>query len=75
MQTNFFSGLTKKERKIAELITDGKSNREISEFLGTNEKTVKFHISNIYKKLGTPSRAKLIVQAFAFREEHGEANV
>lgn len=75
MQSNFFSGLTEKERQVAELVTDGKSNKEISEFLGMNEKTVKYHLGNIFRKLGVATRAKLIVSAFSFREEHGEANV
>ena len=52
--------LTKKEYSILELLADGKSNKEIANALFCAEKTVAYHIMNIYCKLGVdnPQRVK-----------------
>lgn len=54
-------GLTTREINIATLTTQGLSNKEMANQLFIMEKTVKFHLTNIYKKLGVKSRAQLIV--------------
>ena len=52
--------LTKQEKIVSTEISLGKKNKEIAETLGITEKGVKFHASNIYKKLGIKSRWELM---------------
>lgn len=52
---------TKMETKIIELIVSGRSNKEIAKKLSISEKTVKAHLTNIFKKLGLRNRYQLIV--------------
>src|SRR3984893_15023283 len=51
--------LTKREREIAELVTQGLGNREIAEHLVLAKRTVDSHIEHIFNKLGFTSRAQL----------------
>ena len=59
-------GLSNRESEIAELVSKGLSNREIGNQLFITEKTVKYHLVNIYKKLFIKSRAQLIVMCLHF---------
>lgn len=54
-------GLSNRESEVAELVTQGLSNKEVANRLFVTEKTVKFHLTNIYKKMNVKSRAQLIV--------------
>lgn len=54
-------GLSNREAEVAELVTKGLSNKEVANQLFVTEKTVKFHLTNIYKKMSLKSRAQLIV--------------
>ncbi|MCS6838000.1 MAG: helix-turn-helix transcriptional regulator [Bdellovibrionaceae bacterium] len=54
-------GLSNREAEVAELVTRGLSNKEVANQLFVTEKTVKFHLTNIYKKMNVKSRAQLIV--------------
>src|SRR5580658_7593655 len=54
-------GLSHREAEVAELVTKGLSNKEVAGQLFVTEKTVKFHLTNIYKKMAVKSRAQLIV--------------
>jgi DNA-binding CsgD family transcriptional regulator len=51
--------LTPTERRIALLAAEGKSNPEIAQDLFVTRKTVEFHLSNAYRKLGIHSRDQL----------------
>ncbi|TLH61056.1 LuxR family transcriptional regulator [Mycolicibacterium phocaicum] len=51
--------LTASERRIAELVASGMSNREVAAKLFVSAKTVEVHLSRIYRKLGIRSRAEL----------------
>lgn len=51
--------LTQQEQKIAQLICQDKSNKEIADELFVSVSTVKSHINNIYKKLNVQSRDEL----------------
>lgn len=53
-------GLTEGQMRVAEMIREGKSNRDIAEMLGLTEGTVKVHVSKILRKLGVTSRAEAI---------------
>jgi len=54
--------LTEREAEVFELLLMGHSNPEISEKLFVVEATVKYHVRNILKKAGVPSRAQLIAR-------------
>jgi len=51
--------LTKREREIAELVSQGQSNLEVAANLNITERTVKAHLSSIYEKTKTRSRLNL----------------
>lgn len=53
-------GLSAREQEIFNLIIQGMSNTEIANALYITESTVKFHVSNIFKKTGLKSRLALI---------------
>ncbi|WP_075109806.1 alpha/beta fold hydrolase [Halofilum ochraceum] len=55
--------LTRRERAVLDLVARGQRNDEIAEQLAIRAKTVRNHVSNIAGKLGTTSRARLIVEA------------
>lgn len=59
--------LTETEIKIIKLLLTGMTNREIADELYISEKTVKFHLYKVFKKLTLKNRAELIL--FGFR--HG----
>lgn len=54
------SNLSIWERRIFQMISKEKSNKEISEELHIEVSTVKSHVSSIYSKLGVRSRKELI---------------
>ncbi|MFF2862235.1 LuxR C-terminal-related transcriptional regulator [Streptomyces rubiginosohelvolus] len=57
------AALTVREREIHLLLTEGRSNAEIAEICGLSSKTVKFHVSNILRKLGMRNRIQAVVHA------------
>jgi DNA-binding NarL/FixJ family response regulator len=50
--------LTRREREILGLVADGLTNATIGRELWVTEQTVKFHLSNIYRKLGVSNRTE-----------------
>ena len=54
--------LTPSERRVATLVAEGRTNREVATALVLAERTVEGHLSNIYAKLGVRSRAELAHQ-------------
>ena len=60
---NQYEGLTSRERDVAGLIAQGKSNKEIAEALVLSNRTVEAHIGNILAKLNFSSRAQIAVWA------------
>ncbi|SFH58039.1 DNA-binding response regulator, NarL/FixJ family, contains REC and HTH domains [Tindallia magadiensis] len=59
--------LTKREYEILTLIADGLNNREIANTLFISEKTVKNHVSNIFKKIQVSDRTQAAIYAFRNR--------
>ena len=51
--------LTPSERRVAEMASEGPTNREIAQALFVTPKTVEVHLSNTYRKLGISSRSQL----------------
>jgi len=59
--------LTDRELEILGAVMRGLSNKAISQEFWVTEQTVKFHLSNVYRKLGVPNRTA----AARFAHEHG----
>jgi NarL family two-component system response regulator LiaR len=55
--------LTKREQEVLMLLAQGKSNTEIAAQLSISLGTVKFHLTNIYSKLGARSRVEAVTLA------------
>jgi len=52
------AGMTKKEQLVLEALARGLSNQQIARELWVTEQTVKFHLSNIYRKLDVRNRTE-----------------
>jgi DNA-binding CsgD family transcriptional regulator len=52
-------GLTPAEQRVADLVAEGKTNREVAAALFLGERTVASHLTHIYAKLGIRSRTEL----------------
>jgi DNA-binding CsgD family transcriptional regulator len=59
-------GLTPAERRVAALVAEGRTNREVAAALFLGERTVASHLTRVYAKLGVRSRTELArkVQTF-----------
>lgn len=55
--------LTAKELECLRWCREGKTNWEIGEIMLVSEKTVEFHLSNIFRKLGVSNRMTAVVMA------------
>ncbi len=58
------NNLTSRELEVLELIAEGMINKEIAKKLYISEKTVKNHVSNIFKKLNVSDRTQAAIYAF-----------
>lgn len=59
------SALTQRETDILGLLSEGRSNRDISRALYLSEKTVKAHLAAIFRKLGVSNRTQAAMAAVA----------
>ncbi|HSV69415.1 MAG TPA: LuxR C-terminal-related transcriptional regulator [Methylibium sp.] len=59
--------LTKREAKVLAMLADYLSNGQIAERMFVSENTVKFHLKNVYSKLGVKTR----LEAIRFVKTHG----
>jgi DNA-binding NarL/FixJ family response regulator len=50
--------LTRRELEILQLVAEGHSNSQLARMLWVTEQTVKFHLSNIYRKLDVANRTE-----------------
>jgi DNA-binding CsgD family transcriptional regulator len=57
----FDENLTERERQVSNLVMQGMLNKQIALQLGISERTVEFHLNNIYSKLQINSRVELAV--------------
>ena len=55
---NDSAALTRREKEILGLVADGSSNGAVARKLWVTEQTVKFHLSNIYRKLDVANRTE-----------------
>lgn len=54
---------TKRECEVLQLLANGQSNRRIAETLNISEKTVKNHVSSLFKKMNVNDRTQAVVTA------------
>ena len=54
---------TRRECEVLQLLTDGQSNRDIAKSLNISEKTVKNHVSSLFKKMQVHDRTQAVVKA------------
>ena len=55
--------LTARERQVLGLVARGRSNKQIARDLAITERTIKFHMTTIFNKLGADNRAQAIAIA------------
>jgi DNA-binding NarL/FixJ family response regulator len=55
--------LTEREREILGLVAEGHSNSELASMLGLALQTIKYHLSNVYRKLNVTNRTQAVRQA------------
>jgi DNA-binding NarL/FixJ family response regulator len=65
-ESSAFSVLTQQEKHVVNLVSEGKTNREIAKALYLGEGTVRNYVSSILSKLGVSNRA----EAAAYAVEH-----
>lgn len=63
IQDNQFNSLTRREKDVLLLVTQGENNKSIADKLVLSEVTVKSHLSNIFKKLKVTNRTQLVLLA------------
>ncbi|MBW7921007.1 MAG: LuxR family transcriptional regulator [Rubellimicrobium sp.] len=59
------AGLTRQETRILRALAEGASNKAIANLMGLSESTVKFHLANLYRKLGVTTRRGALSRAHA----------
>jgi DNA-binding NarL/FixJ family response regulator len=63
-----YESLTEQERRILDLIAEGRTNRQIAEQMYLAEKTVKNYVSGLLRKLGMERRTEAAVYALGRRQ-------
>ena len=62
-KNNQFNSLTRREKDVLLLVTQGENNKSIADKLVLSEVTVKTHLSSIFKKLNVTNRTQLVLLA------------
>lgn len=65
--SGLLNSLSSREKEVANMICDGENNKTIGAILDISERTVKAHLTSIYKKLNVPDRLHLAL----YLKEHG----
>ena len=63
MAHNASANLTERELRILRLVAHGLTNRQIAGFLKIKERTVEFHLDQIFQRLEVPSRTAAVLKA------------
>jgi DNA-binding NarL/FixJ family response regulator len=63
-----FQTLSSREREVAQLVTDGLTNKEVAQQLELTEGTVKIHLHSIFQKTGITNRTALTTLALRLPE-------
>ena len=73
LEADPLAGLTPQERRILDLIAEGKTNRQIGDAMFLAEKTVKNYVSNLLAKLGMARRSEAAAYAARLAERRRAA--
>ena len=68
-----FAKLTPRQKQVAALLIDGKSNKQIARDLAISPATVKDHVHAIFERLGLPSRGAVIAAAHSGSSHNGKS--
>jgi len=55
--------LTARQQEVLQLLAEGRTNREIARALEVSDDTVKFHLKNLFERLGVDNRTEAVVMA------------
>lgn len=66
-QAHWASGLTTREREVAQRAARGETNQEIADALGITERTVRAHLSAIFQKLQVSDRLSLALRVHGIK--------
>ena len=67
-QTGMFDSLTRRERELLSSLAEGKTNAQLAKALNISLNTVKFHLKNVYEKLGASNRAQAVARYLVDRD-------
>ena len=67
LQTDPISQLTRRERALLEALSKGLTNKDLARNFAISANTVKFHLSNLFEKLGVKNRAQAIAFYYSSR--------
>jgi two-component system nitrate/nitrite response regulator NarP len=62
LDLNPLAGLTERERQILESLAKGMTNQQLAEDFDISLNTVKFHLKNLYGKMGVENRAQAVAK-------------
>ena len=65
LRTSPIEQLTTRERVLMQALARGRTNKQLAAELGISINTVKFHLANLYQKLGLANRAQAIAFFYA----------
>jgi DNA-binding CsgD family transcriptional regulator len=74
-KTNHNNGITGREIEVLHRLKSGGTSREIASMLDISERTVKFHIGNIIRKLKAENRTHAVVIAMEQGLVKGESRI
>lgn len=63
LDSGSMAGLTSRELEVLELVSLGRSNREVADELSVSIQTVKTHLQRMYRKLGVGNRVQALCEA------------
>jgi DNA-binding NarL/FixJ family response regulator len=58
--SELLGSLSVREREVLDRVSRGDRNHDVAVALGISDNTVKFHVSNLLRKLGARSRTELV---------------
>jgi len=59
--------LTRRQVQILEMLAGGASDAEVTRALGIAERTLRWHLANVYERLGSRSRVQMVAVALRRR--------